>query len=210
MQDKNKKIVDFHSLGLSKRMIGNINYINSECNMFIKHKDTMIENIIALLNYYVEIIIKDGINVTRQKIKMDKINEVDDKYDFLIELYKYDNMDILIKNISNKKSEIDILNLIIFYCIKLYKHAQLVEFKLNHFNDINLSAKDNCCGLCITKSKFKNSLDELIEDIHPFCKDSYDINVDEKQIYAFLNKLKIMIPQYIKDIDIKILNKIDF
>ena len=49
-----------------------------------------------------------------------------------------------------------------------------------------------------------------MNDIHPFCKDIYDVNVNEQDVNAFLKKLKIMIPQYIKDIDIKLLNEIDF
>ena len=191
-------------------MISNINYIKDEVDIFLKNKSTMNENIVALLNHYVEVIIKDGINSTRQKIGLEKVNTLTDSYDELIDLYKYDNMDILINQIEAYNNKIDIINVIIFYCIKLYKYSQLVEFKLNNFNNIKFIANSNCCELCKTKAKFKNEIDELMNDIHPFCKDIYDVNVNEQDVNAFLKKLKIMIPQYIKDIDIKLLNEIDF
>lgn len=210
MQYESKKIVDFYKLGLNKKMINNINYIKNEIEVFIDNKNNIEENIVALLNYYVEIIIKDGINITRKKINLERIKNIDDNYNELIDLYKYKNMDILINQIKNNNDKIDIINFIIFYCIKLYKHSQLLEFKLNNFNNIRLNSISDCCELCKVKSKFKNTINELIGDIHPFCKNNYFINIDESYVNTFLEKMKAIIPKYIKDINIKLLNKIDF
>lgn len=210
MQGKSKKIIiDYYNLGLSKTMISNLNLLKNEINDIVNSKNDVSNNIESLINYYIDVIAKEGINVTRKKLSLNKINELDETYVDLIETYKYEQLGNLMNYVKDTNEKIDIINMIMFYCIKLYKHSQLIEFKINNINNINLIAKNDCCALCVTKSKFKNTTDELIEDIHPFCNDSYNLYVNEKDIKSFIKKMKIMIPQYIKDVDMEFVDNIN-
>lgn len=176
-------------------------YFNTSLN-----EKKLCENIIALLDYYTEPIIKSGINLTRKKLKLSNISNLNDenykenvdkfKFEYLKEL---ENMILASLSIKNTKDNFidELIEIIIGICLGLFKWAQLYEYQINDINHIYINTDFNSCKLCQTKSKFKISIEEAILDIHPYCKtifmpfNNHSILIDKvKQITS---KLKMII-----------------
>lgn len=170
------------------------------------------DNIIAVLDYYVAPIFNNGKMVTDKKLgipfKKDDFN--DEEVEFIknyklneltqfgrmlktaiINCYEYRDSD---KSLYEQISEV-----IIDKYIKLFKHAQLIEYKNQNITKVNLISDDKVsCAICQTMSKFTYDIDKLInliDESHSFCKLTFepinsnnfiDFTIDKTNI-TFLN-----------------------
>lgn len=236
---------EIDKLDLGNNMKSNLKNIDKEVKSYYKillndnNIDEFCKNTIALLDYYVEPIVNNG------KKQISKIMNYNiQRFDFSKEqkqyikdykkniLFNFENkLNNAITYYLNKKDDLslkdefveDIIEIIINNCIKLFKHAQLLELKNKNINKITLISGNNSCSICKLRSKFEYDIDTILNksnDIfHSFCKLTIkpkinDDNLLNKTINNILNKLKIYIPELISEKEFKfnddIINDEDF
>jgi hypothetical protein len=150
---------------------------------FEQQVDNLLDNLTALVDYYIEPIFKSGQNVIRKQLGLKSVNEINDVN--ILNDYKFNQLEQLkqiIKqglidyyNVNNKeKIYNDMFEIVFSFLIKLFRHAQLLECKLNEIENVYLLSDPNySCPYCQTLSQFKQSVNGLIEQIdtlHSLCK----------------------------------------
>lgn len=206
-----------YDIFINKTSIDNIDKTSAE----------LCEDIIALLDYYIEPIFNNGKNISRKKLGLPNVkNEFSDEELNFISNYKTIALNEFSEKLQqaiaecyeNRKSDKilyeQIIEVIVRECIKIFRYAQLSEFNNNNIEEIYLIT-DNDCYVCSLQSKFKQNVKKLmneIEDIHPFCKVIYEAYLIPenilKQIDTISSKLKIGIPNLITNYDFKIVDNI--
>lgn len=142
------------------------------------------ENTVAIIDYYIEPIFISGKNIVSKILNSNKSNLTEDEVIF-INNYKINEINEFknslingIKNCyENRKDNNDfyeqIIEIIVNKLLKLFKYAQLSEYKNNGIIEVNLMSDNNSCAICKTKSNFKYNVENLMENydnFHSFCK----------------------------------------
>jgi len=168
-----------------ERFISNVKNIDSL--QFESNVEELCENIVAILDYYIEPIFNNGKMVVDKKLGLlaKKGNFTDIENDY-IEDYKINNLGNFSYTLktaiigcyeyreSDKELYEQMSEIIIDKCIKLFKYAQLSEYKNQNITKVNIISDDKIsCPVCQTMSKFTHDVDKLInklDDLHSFCK----------------------------------------
>lgn len=166
------------------------------------------DNSIAIFDYYTEHIYTNGkmsvykklglpvqkkpfINEDLEFIKNYKLNNLGELNSTLqtaiINCYEYRDSDVSFYE--------DIIEIIIGKCLKLFKQSQLMEYKIQNIDKVNLiSDINNSCAICQTLSKFTHNTNDLINNIdnlHPYCKLSIEPAVNINDINFTVDKTQI-------------------
>lgn len=166
------------------------------------------QNIISLLDYYTEPIVKNGINNTKKKLKLSIISKIESK-DYIdnINKFKFEyliDLERTIKSYLNMLNDFDnfidnFIEIVIGICLGLFKWSELNEFKINNIDYIYINTDFNSCKMCQTKEKFKLSIEDLLNDIHPYCKTIFmpfnNETILNDKVKLLTSKLKMIIPE---------------
>ena len=165
------------------------------------------ENAIAILDYYVEPIFKNGKMVVDKKLGVPVKSILNNDENEFIDKYKSEDLNNLKYTLQNaiincfmyRNSDKDfyeeMIEIIIAKCIRLFKFAQLFEYKNQNITKVNLISDVNMsCPVCQTLSKFSHDISKLmdnIEDFHPYCKLSIEPNDNLNNINFTINKTNV-------------------
>lgn len=212
------------------------NEIKSYYDSFVKDDDidTFTDNCIATLDYYTNPIFLNGKNTIRKKLALIKDNNINEQEKEFLLFYKDNKLNkfkILLSNAikscyedrtTDKDFYDQLIEVIIGYCIKLFKYSQLSEYKNNDVKNVVVITDNKLsCNHCKTLSKFPQSIELLmdnIDDLHPYCVFTFDpdkvISIKDKilinniqcinipshlieRIKSITTKLKISLPSLI-------------
>jgi hypothetical protein len=165
------------------------------------------ENTIAILDYYVEPIFKNGKMVVDKKLGVPVKPILNNEEIEFVNKYKSKDLNNLKYTLqtaiiscfeyrtSDKNFYEEMIEIIIAKCIRLFKFAQLFEYKNQNITKVNLISDTNIsCPICQTLSKFSHDVTKLmdnIEDLHPYCKLSIEPNNNLNNINFTINKTNI-------------------
>lgn len=144
------------------------------------------ENVVAVVDYYIEPIFNNGKMIVYKKlglpIQKKSFTENDIEFIKNYKLHDLGKLNDTLKSAiincyeyrtSDAEFYEDIIEVIIGKCLKLFKLSQLLEYKNQNIDNINLFSNNSGCVICQTLSKFTHNVDELISNIdnlHPYCK----------------------------------------
>lgn len=165
--------------------------LNNDNELFIK-------DVASLLYFYFKNSLLNGINITRKKLKLDKLIDIKE-----IQLI---NDKISIINFNSD----DLLEDIVKQMMFLYRYGQLIEFKNNNINEVLMITNNNSCEYCKLLSKQKQDVDYLIKHLTLNCYDcfiKYDIinNIN----LSILNKIKFSNKDLLTNYNFVLVNAID-
>lgn len=166
--------------------------LNNDTELFIK-------DIKTLLYFYLKNSLLVGRNITRRKLKLDKLNNepniqlVEDK----INNINIDDKENLLENILKEM-------------IFIYRYGQLIEFKNNDIYEVIVITDNSSCECCKLLSKQKQSIDYLLKHLNKDCYDcfvKYDISSSIN--LSILNKIRFSNKELLTNYNFMLVNNVD-